>query len=278
MPNSTWRPGNLKRKRALEPALEDVPNHLVDPLSQWLQSQMNRSSPYTYAGRLQSLALELGVSINSPFDSTFHAWNSLSEALARKPTSLLDGIEWVLGCRFPGYDPKAADLELILSQGHSAYRVAPDGSKLEMRVDPSVRGQVQEAVDSSSGSSGDHLAEAFAKAYGVKTDPSKAYGESIKAVEAAAAPVVSPQNPKATLGTIISAITDKKTKWEFESGGEADGVDTTVQMMRLLWSGQTSRHGGIALTRVETLPEAQAAVNLASTLVQWCSTGIFRLR
>jgi hypothetical protein len=44
-------------------------------------------------------------------------------------------------------------------------------------------------------------------------------------------------------------------------------------MMKLLWQGQTSRHGAQTATRAETLEEVRMAVHLAVTLVQWFATG-----
>ncbi|WP_226652833.1 hypothetical protein [Streptomyces hydrogenans] len=44
-------------------------------------------------------------------------------------------------------------------------------------------------------------------------------------------------------------------------------------MMRALWEGQTSRHGGQTPTPPETLEAARAGVHLAATLVQWFVSG-----
>lgn len=46
--------------------------------------------------------------------------------------------------------------------------------------------------------------------------------------------------------------------------------------MTVLWQGQTSRHGGQAPTRAETLDKARAAVQLAVGLVHWFSTSIVK--
>ena len=46
-----------------------------------------------------------------------------------------------------------------------------------------------------------------------------------------------------------------------------------MAMIGLLWTGQTSRHGGQAPTRPQTFEEAQMAVHPAVTLVPWFVTG-----
>jgi hypothetical protein len=46
--------------------------------------------------------------------------------------------------------------------------------------------------------------------------------------------------------------------------------------MKLLWEGQTSRHGSSRPTRADTLEEATMAVHLAVMLVQWLTSGVAR--
>lgn len=47
-------------------------------------------------------------------------------------------------------------------------------------------------------------------------------------------------------------------------------------MMRMLWEGQTSRHGSKEPARDETREEAEMAVQLASVLVLWFASGMVR--
>ncbi|MCU1437884.1 MAG: hypothetical protein JWP66_971, partial [Naasia sp.] len=149
----------------------------------------------------------------------------------------------------------------MLEIGNSAYAVNPHGDALQMRVEPSVQQQVVDAVANAVGSAGDHLASAWNHSYGRKHDAPKAYSEAIKAIEAAAAPIVSPKNAKATLGTMIADVRQKPGKWLLEVA-VPDGMTTVADMMDLIWKGQTSRHGGLAPTREETPDEAQTAVHL----------------
>lgn len=205
------------------------------------------------------------------------------ELVEREPTRLLDMIEWFLeqrkGDSLMLVKPlDAAELDEVLTQGNSIYRVRDDCTGLELRVVPEVRQQVQAVVDAAAGSPGVHLATAWNEAYGRNTDPVKAYSEAIKAIEAAAAPVVSPSNGKATLGTIIRDIGAKPAKWQLAiRPNDEGGVDEVRRMMKLLWEGQTSRHGGITPTQPETAEAARAAVLLAAVLVQFCVSGVFAL-
>lgn len=129
---------------------------------------------------------------------------------------------------------------------------------------------------------GDHLQKAWHSAYGRSPNPSDAYLEAVKAVEAAARPVVIPKDPKATLGTMIRALEQAPMKWEVVLGAMPgpDQVDVVRLMANLLWKGQTDRHGSDdpAHSVSPTQEQAEAAVHLAVLLVQWFSSGSIRVR
>ena len=190
---------------------------------------------------------------------------------------MLDIVEALL--ELYGWDDMRGEmLKTLLSNANSAYDVNATWSGLTLRVTPEVKAQVQAVVDAAVGSSGDHLRDAWNEAYGRAADPVKSYSESIKAVESAFAPIISPNNTKATLGTIIRDVRVKPSRWKFAIGdGAPGGVDTVLGMMQTLWDGQTSRHGGVATTRTETPAEARAAVHLSATLVQFAVGGSFKM-
>lgn len=194
--------------------------------------------------------------------------NKIMDFVYTSPSNALDVVETLLGQ--PDADPDDADaLGVLLTQGNSAYAVRSDGSGLEMRVLPETRQIVERAVEESAmaGSVAEHLTEAWNLAFSRTPDPVKSYSESIKAVEAAAAPVLSPKNLRATLGTLIRDFENAPGKWEFVIPSTS-GTDAVLVMMRTLWTGQTSRHGGVAPTQPESPEAAQAAVFLAASLVQ----------
>ena len=115
--------------------------------------------------------------------------------------------------------------------------------------------------------------------YGRNPNPSHAYREAIRAVEAAAIPVVSPKHAKATLGTVIGDMKSTPDKWKVSlQPAKGDPVMHVVGMMELLWTAQFDRHG----TADESVPltvskqEAEAAVHLALTLTHGFQTGVVR--
>ncbi len=160
-------------------------------------------------------------------------------------------------------------LNLMLLVGGSAWTVAsdPDGTPcLERRVLEPVEQAARTEMERG-GNAGRHLQSAWHAVYGRSTDASAAYREAVRAVEAAAKPVVTPADPVATLGKMICALRDKPTKWTTSVGS----VESVADMMGSLWTSQLDRHGtddeSVALS--VSPAQAEAAVHLAATLVHW---------
>jgi hypothetical protein len=204
---------------------------------------------------------------------------SLKLLLDRDPEKFLDVVD-LLVHRAETYGQAAAALqkiETILKQGGSLWRVAvrDDGPRLERRVEESVSTVVDAAI-SGGGRAGQYLALAWADLYGRIPNPSGAFRESVKAVEAAAQPVLLPKNERATLGQMIAAVQDAPSKWTVNlRPSSGDPVGDLLGMLQLLWRSEYDRHG----TNVDEVPlrvgaeEAEAAVHLAATLVHWFSAG-----
>src|SRR5690606_15077427 len=121
---------------------------------------------------------------------------------------MLDLVEVMLE-QFGYDDGRARELQDLLAKANSAYRVQDGWRGLEERVAAGVKELVSEAVDTTTGSAGDHLVNAWNEAYGRKPDPVKAYSEAIKAAEAALAPLVSPKSTRTSLSTMIRDIKAK---------------------------------------------------------------------
>ncbi|WP_204003767.1 hypothetical protein [Virgisporangium aurantiacum] len=169
------------------------------------------------------------------------------------------------------------DLEQLLANANSAWRVNASWTGLERRIDATVTAAVAEAVRSADAEAAGYLAAAWDAAYGRHPDPDKAYSEAVKAVEAVACALVLPANGNATLGTVRTHLRDASTKWEFAlpaRDGTAGSVTPVVEMLTAIWEGQRSRHAGTASSRRQTQAEAEAAVHLAATLVQWLTAGV----
>ena len=100
--------------------------------------------------------------------------------------------------------------------------------------------------------------------------------EAVKAIEIAAKPVITPDDPVSTLGKMIGAIRDKPDKWETDS--EFDGsVNTVLSMMEMVWKGHL-RHGDETAPLEVTQESAEMTVQTAVLLVSWFRSGRIRLK
>lgn len=195
----------------------------------------------------------------------------LAHALRRR-TDGLDVADFLLA---HGGNGRPDDLEGILELGKSAWQVGErqNYAGLIRRVPKGVQLAVDEIMNRSD-SAGAKLANAWEALYGLKPDPTKAYSLAIKAVEDVVISTVSPNNHKATLGTVIRDIQNQKD-WHLPMEREHDQApsgEVLLGMLQMLWAGQHDRHGGNLDLPPLTHGEAVAAVSLAVTLVHWFTT------
>ncbi|MFL5799803.1 MAG: hypothetical protein ACJ77A_17985 [Actinomycetota bacterium] len=212
-------------------------------------------------------------------EEQFSAKTSLESLMERDPTKFLDAVDFLVhraGTHGQAV-PEMETLDDILEEGGSMWRVAVrDGEpRLERRVEESVASVVEDVV-ARTGRAGQYLALAWTDLYGRNPNPSGAYREAVKAVEAAAQPILLPQNDRATLGQLIAAVRDAPTKWTVNlKPSQGDPTTDLLGMMQLLWRAEYDRHG----TASGEVPlqvgaeEAEAAVHLAATLVHWFHSG-----
>jgi hypothetical protein len=287
-------PQQVNPQQSVDESLaEGVPDHLEIPLRQWVFAIFEDDEHSA-----QRVALHLKLRVNSGRDEYSPA-KFLAGGTSRK--QLLDVIDTAL--RFSAPPPGSAGngrvyrfdtgtyehpharrnsvvdaLQDMLTLAGSAYRVNDARTGIELRVNPTVQQAVTSALATSrtpsSGSAADHLAQAWKSSYGRDPDPSKAYSEAIKAVESAAQAMIEPNNAKATLGSMLRVIGNSPQRFGTAiSPSSGEDITLVADMMRRLWQGQTSRHGSQSPTRLETPQEAEMAVHLATTLVQWFASG-----
>jgi hypothetical protein len=164
-------------------------------------------------------------------------------------------------------------LEVLLQEGGSKFRVRLDDGYLENRVLPTVTTSSERAFEQ--GTAGALLQHAWQAAFARSPNPSDAYRHAVRAVEAASKDVVVPKNDRATLGTITAALRDGRSKFRlsFPVDTTVDPIDVLLGMMQLLWTNQYDRHVTDDAPLHVSQEEAEGAVVLAVTLVQWFSTG-----
>jgi len=193
----------------------------------------------------------------------------------------VDFLVYKLGASGQSGAAKLAALELVLSDAGSEWKVGRrrDFASLERRVPGGVSDAI-EAIIEAPGHAGTLLAEAWNAAFGRAPDYEKAYSKAVKAVEAAAIPVVSPAHVAATLGTVIAQMRDQGN-WKLQMSREHATYSTdqvVLGVMQALWTGQNDRHAGQPGYTPSTQADAEAGVILAVPLVQWFSSGAIARR
>ena len=245
-------------------AYDGIPSYLRDALDNWVHD-CYPDDTYLMSQLGGSLKFRLRLDeVPNPTDLT--------------EDQLLDLIDALLAWDLRPHHWQFARLEELLTVGGAGWRINASGDGLERRVETTVTAALTQTVLSAGNEAADHLKFAWAAAYGRNPDPDKAYDESVLAVEAVACPLVAPTNMRATLGSIIGDLRNQAARWELAIGdttGQPAPPDRLIEMLQLLWQGQ-SRHAGAPNSRRQDQTEAEAAVHLAATLVQWLNSNVLR--
>jgi len=275
-----WRP--LSRRLAGLPhddtLYEGVPDHLYSSLNKWRFDRF-----YEDEGLVEKVRLRLRLKDVQP-----------------NRVDLLDIIDAILKWSTRYYDEKGVGdtpeekaenrwwdivepLDDALELGGSAWRVNAQLDGLERRLDEIVHDAADQATDAAAPEPATHLRNAWSATYGRNPDPTTAYSEAVKAVEAAACPLVLPKSTaagKATLGNVLGELKGgQRNSWALAIDGKNSGaIDPLIAMMELLWNGQVARHAAATHSRPMRQDEAEMAVHLAATLVHWLSTNAMRKR
>lgn len=277
---SSFRP--LSRRGHPDPEFDEpqegVPDYLIPAVVTWFNDVIVRTP--TAAKEIDLLHL-LELRLHAAFDWTSGVGSAKSYLLNRVVADrefALDALDAMLAM-LNQYDPlpnmSAAKLSAHLDAAGSIWRVAEVPGKTAWRLERRTQGPVLEAISSVASASErahHHLTDAWRRLAGRSPDASGAYREAVRAVEAAAKPVVLPDDRLATLGRINGTIRSDPSKWTFVLGDPLD----VARMGALLWTAQLDRHGtddGSVPLNV-SVPEADAALHIALTLVRIYAGGL----
>lgn len=302
-----WRPLSQRETPHSEATLfEGVPDHLHAPLRDWIMRYLTLTQRSGNVSLARRVALRLRIPIKltalavstskelldeadahgqllDVADAALHLDDALRwevDVVGQEPSPEAEVADWVPPLKWPersSYAIEAERLDQLLADAGSAYRVSWRRRCLVRRVDPTVHAAAESAmVDDTE--AGGHLRAAWNAIYGLHPDPAKGYDEAVRAVEAAAIPVVLPGRPLETLGKVRAHLEDASSRWELAIEGKNRGaIGPLVAMIRLLWEGH-ARHAGTPSARPQRLDEATMAVHLAATLVHWFTSGAVRQR
>jgi hypothetical protein len=260
--------------------VKDVPEYLDAALRSWIEFALCQANGNQHPSPsvAQEVALRLRIQASAPrLGSPDPSY--IRAIVGAHRSVLLDVVDAMLYASSGHGYPAVNELNIILEAGGSAYRVDDSGTQLVRRVDETVENAVATSAKSASELAAEYLRRAWQHAYGLHPDPTAAYKEAVRAVEEAFVPVVSPANTRASLGTVCRDLESQDDKWELvlvSDRNQPGSAEPLVAILKQMWHGQRSRHGGGANSRDQTQPEAEAAVHLAALAVQWLSTGVLR--
>jgi len=248
----------------------EIPPHLRQSLADWAEGFLVSYDPpgrYPNTRLLKKIERELALDHPLNWSDEFGS-RAVEDCLGRFHTDddfALRLVDVLL--RQEAQRHEAESLQFILDAPGSRWEVKlarydEDENHLALRL----AGPTPKALDHlAAGPAHDHLEQAWKEATDVDGDPSKAYREAVKAVEAAAKPLVTPNDPLATLGKISGELKAHPEQWEVTL--RRDSVEELARRVDVLRRSQHDRHGTDEPTEPMTRDEAVAGCYLATELV-----------
>ncbi len=274
-----------KAENTWEGPYEGVPEWMSQPLTDWVSSMLHE--PNHLLGRLEpnrerlmdlQQALRIRLNWSNRADG---AWADLATRAWADPELFLDLVDECLA--FAQTYEEIEPLRKTLDGSGSVWTLGRDGDgqiELQRRVDPSVAAAVKGAPPVAT-SPAIHLSKAWSSVYGRNPAPSEGYREAVRAVEAAAVPLISPANGSATLGSMLAEVKSNPYKWGtvLNPPAPVNDVAAIIATIELLWKAQLDRHGSSAPTPYHaSQPEAEAALHIAAALVHLFTSGAIKVK
>lgn len=279
--SGTWQPLSARRggSRIDSTWQEGIPAWIDRAVRDWLQVSL--------IGTHERLFARLHYPGHFDYDNRFNLVDSLNEG------DLLDWIDGVLSVKaakhrelgLPDsfFQSDTKDLQNLLREGHSIWKISDTSDGLERRQDSTVTVAAHRASKTAKSfgrpAAAKHLECAWRYTYGLHPEPSKSFGEAILAVEAVAVPAIVPTQAAAHLGHVYGQLSRQSSLYEVaitDKAGDPASVEPVTQLVGLLWQGHTDRHEGNEPAIPITQEAAEMALHAATSLVQWFSSGCVR--
>lgn len=295
-PHPILAPGAVRVAPRPEPSgptpEEELPDWVMSSVLRFLGPFFQGQGPAAYgfgpgygytdaAPRNFVMEIERTCQIPVPWQQPRSAADAVWQQMYRDRALAVKVIDYALGEMMLGYEagdiePAVKEFSRALQQAGANYVVVqPDPDwvryRLERRTLPAAAAAAR-AQTSLPGNASVHLDKAWSAAFGREPNPSAAYSESVKAVEAAAIPIVLPSDPLATLGKVVGELRANPQKYAVifsrgaspVKGATLSSLEVVIAQADLLWSNQTDRHAPIVPI---TQAQAELAVNMAIMLV-----------
>lgn len=258
---------------------EQIPEILRPPLLAWAARQVtdyNGSVTEMRGHELQS-ALRVPLELDRYSDPQ----SVVGQFESHGDRELLFLVDYLLSeiDEDPFVEPAAIeDLRWHMDQTRSALTIAGRNRvyRLAHRLPDGVEDLLVASATEANATAGAHLRNAIREATTLDGRPSTVMSEDIRAVEAAAGPVVTPKDQRFQLSRIVShlkAISGWSIILQRRDDNVPDHQAILIGMLETLAFAQRDRHSGTPPTSEEAL----AHMMLTSTVVGWFSTGAVRM-
>jgi len=263
---------------------EGVPTWLRDSVRAWLEESLdylrNHFNRRDYDVAL-ARAFDLHARLEDPLAPNVKNVYLWSVVTNRDDELILDFVHFLLPILMKANAPLfVEDIDDTLRGGGSVWHAGhrDDDGGLERRVDDTAMAAAGKAM-AESGHAGKLLAEAWQKVYGRRPDPKGAYAKAILAVEEIAAPIVTPNDKKSTLGKIAQVMRDQGDwRYVLHEGGIESAQDAPLHQVQELWHRDPRHADGKGTYRDPSQQEAETALFLAVGLVHMFHNGLIARR
>lgn len=272
-----------------DPDLDTLHEHvmpwMVKPLRRWLSRFMtSRSEHGSFNVNVNFVEnLEMETRQYTPFVRASQIMDDVEQRMKDFPMFGIDAAAYALSTLTTTATtrmPAIQELEHVLARSGSVWEVTPITDEITRetryiltRRDLAAAKAAISEITSQHDRAGRFLFDAWKAIASTDPQPNEGYDKAVKAIEAAAGPVITPNDRNATLGKMIGAMRDKPEKWTFVLGND---ICPVIRMAERVW-GEHFRHGTDERRTDHTLPEADAAVHLAIPLVRYFSGGLMTL-
>lgn len=247
--------------------VDGIPPHIVVPLVEWFDKQVVDDFVGPDGRLLSSIIsiLQWEIAERDPVAR----YRAILEHMSYDEDAFLDALD--LLCTLAG-ERDLDELDQILETGLSLYRVRVSSPRgLEERLSEQSRAVIAQAA-SASDAAGEHIAEAWASAYGRSPNPTAAWNSAVKAVEFLLQPIVEPKSGSARLGTMMPVLRRKPDDWTFVvAGKDADNSARPFLQAAEIITYEPGRHG--TDPNRATIEQARVVVLQAVTIIEWLRAG-----
>jgi len=252
---------------------DGVPAHMEGSLRDYVFAwTTQRSTPSV--SRIREIERYLQVSFAPSGERATILHKRLMAYVTANGTQGIDVAEAIIATN-NNADSTVRGLNRVLIESGSKWIAvkSPSGSSVYAHLDERVEATATEAFElltnNNANAASDFMKQAWSSAFGRSPNPSLAYSSSIKAIEAAVWPIILPNNQRSTLGDLIREIDNNQGKWHTSITETVanEGMDSINAAMKVVWHGQTDRHG----TANPIIPSQQAAEQAIFAALYICS-------